>query len=507
MKKGRSSRELDLARGRSVFVHQAFRCCPYAAMITSRIHDFLEANGFRICDKPEEAASVVVNTCGFNASRSDQALRTIRLIRKRAPKAPVIVSGCLTRIERRRVAQALRGCRGSDMIGPKEHERFDEIFRPQKIRFRDVPTNLYKDRYSSRDPRLGLYQILVSTGCMNRCRYCVINKAKGKVESKGLDDVIGEVGRGMKLGYRDIFLVGDDISCYGMDAGMSVVDLLEALVGVKGDCRYSAEAFEPSGFMRHMDGLLPLFATGRFAWIVFPVQSGSDRVLKAMGRSYSRRMVEQAVRRLREAAPDMILSTDFIFGFPSETMEDFKASIELAGIFDYSNFNEYEQRPGTPRADMAPEEMEPRRKIVLDFLGEQGSQEEVLTKNRVLPYDAWTGKDDDAETRRELARWTADTLGRFKAMLKEQGSIALARSWKIVGVDEDRSGVIITAESVDTNETMQLLLTKRREDAPCMAHSEEYNLSLMSEAVLEGIDAGRSEALAALSAMLGLTQG
>jgi len=507
MSKGKGDRKFEVAGGTRVFVHQAFRCCPYAAMVTSRIHDFLESNAYPVCDKPEEAAAVVINTCGFNASRSDQALATIRLIRKRAPGAPIVVSGCLTRIERRRVAQALRGCRCAVMIGPKEHGVFDEIFHPGKVRFRDVQTNLYKDRYSSRDPRLGLYQILVSTGCMNQCRYCVINKAKGKVESKRLEDVIGEVRRGLELGYRDMFLVGDDLSCYGMDAGMSVVDLLEALAGVEGDCRYSAEAFEPSGFMRHMDRLIPALSTGRFAWIVFPVQSGSDRVLAAMGRSYTRRRVERAVSRLREAAPDMILSTDFIFGFPSETLEDFTASIDLARIFDYANFNEYEQRPGTPAADLAPGDLEPRRKIVLDFLREQGSQEEVLTKNRVLPYDAWTGKDDDAETRKEIARWTADTLGRFKQMLKERGSIELARSWKIVKVDEDRSGVIIAAERGETNETMQLLLTKRRGDAPCMAHSDEYNLSIMSEAVLEGIDAGRREALAALSTMLGLTQG
>jgi threonylcarbamoyladenosine tRNA methylthiotransferase CDKAL1 len=507
MSKGRNDKTFEVARGASVFVHQAFRCCPYAAVITSKIHDFLEANAYAVCDKPEEAAAVVINTCGFNASRSNQALRTIKLIRKRAPRAPMVVSGCLTRIERRRVARALSGCRGAVMIGPKEHAVFDKIFRPGKVRFRDVQTNLYKDRYSSRDPRLGLYQILVSTGCMNKCRYCVINKAKGRVESKRLDDVIGEVGRGLELGYRDIFLVGDDLSCYGMDAGKSVVDLLEALVRVEGDGRYSAEAFEPSGFMRHMEGLLPALSTGRFAWIVFPVQSGSDRVLKAMGRSYTRRAVEEAVSRLRAAAPGMILSTDFIFGYPSETMEDFEASIDHARLFDYANFNEYEQRPGTPPADISQSDMEPRRKIVLDFLRDQGSQEEVLTQNRVLPYDAWTGKDDDAETRRKTVRWTAEASGRFKRMLHEGGGIELGPSWKIVRVDEDRSGVVFTAEKTGTDETMRLLLTKRSEDAPCMAYSDEYNLSLISEETLEGIDRSRIEALTELGRILGLTQG
>jgi hypothetical protein len=188
-------------------------------------------------------------------------------------------------------------------------------------------------------------------------------------------------------------------------------------------------------------------------------------------------------------------------------MEDFEASIDMTRLFDYSNFNEYEQRPGTPAADIAPGDMETRKSMVLDFLRKQGSQEEVLTQNRVLPYDAWTGRDDDAKTQREAVRWTAEACDRFKRMLLERGSIGLARSWNIVKVEEDQSGVIFTAEKTGTDETMRLLLTKRREDAPCMAYSDEYNLSLMSEAALNGIDRSRSEALAALSAILGLTQG
>ena len=497
---------INVEQGARVFVHQAFRCCPYAAMITARIHDYLEANGFPVCDEPEEASALVVNTCGFNAGRSEQAVRTIGLLRRRAPAAAVVVAGCLTRIERGRVRGALRGCAGCALIGPKEHEKFDDIFRPRAVPFGKVRTNLYKDRYSSKDPRLGLFQILVSTGCMNRCRYCVINRAKGRVESKPLAGVLDEVGAGMELGHRDIFIVGDDISGYGADLGSSVVDLLGALASVGEPCRFSFEAFEPSGFIGHLPALLPIFGKGRFAWIVFPVQSGSDRMLEAMGRAYTRRQVEETLGKLRAAAPGMIISTDFIFGYPSETAGDFSASLDLADLFDYANFNEYEQRPGTPPVDLGPGDLEPRRKAVLDFLGRQGSQVRVLTRNRVLPYDAWTGKDGDEGGRGDLSGWASAEAGKIRRLVERSGA-GLGQGWRLDHVDEDRGGLLLALVREGTGETMTVLLTPRCETSPCMAHAAQYNLSLVASESVEGLDAGRSAALGALGRLLETTGG
>jgi len=497
---------MNVKQGAKVFVHQAFRCCPYAAVITSKIHDYLETNGFPVCDEPEEASALVVNTCGFNAGRSEQAVRTIGLLRRRAPAAALVVAGCLTRIERGRVRRALRGCASCALVGPKEHEKFDDIFRPRAVPFAKVRTNLYKDRYSSKDPRLGLFQILVSTGCMNRCRYCVINRAKGKVESKPLAEVLDEVRAGVELGHRDIFLVGDDLSGYGVDLGSSVVDLLAALASVEEPCRFSFEAFEPSGFIRHLPALLPVFGKGRFAWIVFPVQSGNDRVLDAMGRAYTRRQVEETLKKLRAAAPGMIISTDFIFGYPSETAEDFSASLDLAGLFDYSNFNEYEQRPGTPPVDLAPGDLEPMRQAVLDFLERQGGQVQVLTRNRVLPYDAWTGKDGDEGGGGNLSGWASAEAVKIRR-IAGPGGADLGQGWRLDHVDEDRGGILLAAVREGTGETMTVLLTPRCETSPCMAQAAQYNLSLVAGESIEGLDAGRSAALEALGRLLETTGG
>jgi tRNA A37 methylthiotransferase MiaB len=412
------------------------------------------------------------------------------------------VCGCLTRIERDVVRDALEGVEAWAMIGPDEHDAFDEIVAGPGIAFREVRGNLYKDRYSSRDPRMGLYHVLVSTGCLNQCAYCVIRQAKGTVRSKPLEEILAEVERGLEAGHEDVFLVGDDISSYGTDLGNDAASLLERLSRLSGDGRFSAEAFEPSRFIEQLDALLPSFETGAFSWIVLPVQSGSDRVLRAMGRRYTRGDVERALSRLKRAAPEMIVSTDFIFGFAGETAEEFEASMSLASLFDYANFNEYEQRPGTPPCELPEEELAHRRRAVEALLREQGSQVQVLTRNRSVACDWW--KDDGVPMvgSPEPSRWAREHARRIRDALEDRGA-DLASGWSISRLGEERDRIMLLVVN-EGGESMELMLTRRDETGQCMAYSDTYNLTLVSDRAVSGLDAGRMDALRALRDLLGL---
>jgi len=487
-----------IADGAPVFVHQAFTCCPYAAVITSKIHDYLEANGHPVCDEPEQAAALVVNTCGFNASRSEQALRVIGLLRGRAPDRPLVVAGCLTRIERERVLEAV-GDTPAALIGPREHAEFDRVFAPRSVPFEAVRANEYKDRYCRRDPRLGLYQVLVATGCLNQCRYCVIRRAKGDVASRPLATILDEVHRGIAAGHRDVFLVGDDVSCWGADLGTDVRALLTALVEIEPACRFSVEAFEPSRLLPWADDLAALVGSGRFSWIVLPVQSGSDAVLEAMGRQYTAAEAEALRATLKAAAPSMIVSTDFIYGFPGETADDFGASLALARRFDYANFNEYEPRPGTPPVELAADELRRRTEAVTAFLREQGSQVEVLTRNRVLPYDSWSGRDPSVGGPQPPSAWAEDTAAALAAL----AGVPLAAGWIVEALAPQRQGVVLTAAHDGGEAPMQVMIAPRDEDTPCMARTAAFNLMLLADEAVATLDEGRMEALAALGRRLG----
>lgn len=490
--------------GARVFVNQAFTCCPYAAVITSKIHDFFEQNRCEISDHPRDAVLTVINTCGFNASRSQQAIKTIGAVRKMAPTSPVVVAGCLTQIEREQVRRALAGGPPSLLIGPHEHELFDGLLAERRVPFQSVRTNLYKDRYASRDPRMGLFQVLVSVGCTNQCTYCVIRKAKGTVKSKPLDEIVREVTRGFEAGYQDIFLVGDDIASWGADRETDVGELLAALVHLDGEGQYSAEAFEPSRLMPHLDRVLPLMSSGRFAWIVVPVQSGSDRVLQAMGRNYDRRAAEALVATLKKAAPDMIVSTDFIFGFAGETRAEFEQSLELARHFDYANFNEYEQRPGTPPLEVPEDEMEHRRQVVMEYLREQGSQIQVLTKNRNIPCEALMGQPSSSDGAKQHTEWVIEHARKLRELFEQKGA-ELAEGWAVGEVKEDANRIVLLVRHPEQDEIVEFMVSKRDEKIPCIAFSDDYNFGLIWEKDSPCVlDEAQIEAMETLRGLLGL---
>lgn len=488
-----SPTSLDLAPGSAVFLHQAFTCCPYAAIVTARIHEFLEGNGYRVCDEPGEAAASVVNTCGFNASRSEQAVRAIHAIRARAPRAPLVVSGCLTRIEAGKLDRALEGAARSERIGPGDDAHYDALFGAPRIRFSQVETHEYNERYSARDPRLGLYQILVATGCRNECRYCVIRHAKGDVISRPIESVLEDVRGALAAGREEVFLVADDLSSYGLDRGSDISSLLEALAGL--DVRYSAEAFEPSRLLAQIDRAVPSLASGRFDWIVVPIQSGSDRILRRMGRRYTRREVESLLDRLGGAAPEMIVSTDVIFGFPGEGDEDFRASLELAQRFRYANFNEYEARPGTPAATLPESDLRDRRRAVLDFLRQQGSQLVGLTGNRASACSTWAG-DGPVGGEGEADRWARTHAERVRTLLG--GARELAGGWRVQAVAPARKEVHVELRRASGGGTMVVALTRRDPGLGCMATAGGYDLGLRSEAPAEGLSRDRSRAIDAI---------
>ena len=485
-------------------MHQAFTCCPYAAIVTARIHEFLEGNGYRICDEPGDAAVSVVNTCGFNASRSDQAVRAIRVIRERAPGAPLVVSGCLTRIEADKLDGALEGAVRSERIGPGEDGRYDALFGAPRIPFSRVRTHEYNERYSARDPRLGLYQILVATGCRNECRYCVIRHAKGDVVSQPIEALVEEV-RGAIAGGRDeVFLVADDLSSYGLDRGSDISSLLEALVRL--DVRYSAEAFEPSRLLAQLDRVLPSLASGRFDWIVVPIQSGSDRILRRMGRRYTRADVERLLTRLGGAAPSTIVSTDLIFGFPGETDEDFRASLDLARRFRYANFNEYEARPGTPAATLPGSDLRERRRAVREFLRQQGGQLAGLTGNRASACSTWSG-DGPVGGEGEPDRWARTHAERVRSLLGD--GCELAGGWRLRSVTPVRKEVHLELRRENSGGTMVVALARREPGIESMVVAGGYDLGLRSEVPDGGLSRDRSRALDAVVRLLvgGATQG
>jgi tRNA A37 methylthiotransferase MiaB len=432
----RRANGLSVAPGARVRIHQAFKCCPYAGMITSRIHDYVERNGLVVVGPSDPADVHVINTCGSDASQAQLTFDAL----DRAGAEPVVVTGCLASIEPKRLLGALEGRRHA-LFDPRNLDGLDEVFAHDAVAFDDVHPSL-KNQYSGTEFATGWYHVGVSTGCFGKCTFCAIRRATGRPKSTPIPAILEDIDRGVAQGHEDVLLVSTDVSAWGADLGLTVVDLLGSLVapGFQPGVLYSAESFEPTLFLAHLDALLPIFATGRFAWIGLPLQSGSQRILDVMKREHRVSDVLDAVRRLREAAPDLVIRTDILYGFADETDEELEESIAASRHFDVPRFNHYQERPGTAPAQLGADVLAARRERVMREMADRARQGFRPVKRRAplaadtvevpVPPDPW-------------ADWRTEQLARFRRALARP--LELGRGWTIASArdDEGLQGLVL----------------------------------------------------------------
>jgi hypothetical protein len=418
-----------------------------------------------------------------------------------------VVTGCLNAIHPSEVQAALAGLQHAAMLGPSQLDELDGVFHSAEAGFRDIHSADHYARYTPRNHREGLYQIIVNVGCTGLCTFCSIRRATGRPKSTPLDVIRQEIQLGLDQGYRDFFLAGTDVAAWGVDIGASVVDLFEMLTRIPEKCLFSAESFEPSRLIENRDDILPLVATGRFAWLVIAMQSGSQRILDEMKRPYSVLDCLGLVRTFKEADPNVIVSTDMIYGFADETRAEFEATIEAARRFDWASFNAYDPRPGTPPLLVPPDEMAYRRGVVMGELRRQGRQIDVLTANRIVPYTRDPGDGPPPTTARARRQWGVEHARKFHRIIERTGGISLPMGWFIHAAEEDPQlgGVVLRARRAGTEDAMSLLLCVPDAQRASYAHSDRFSLTILSQG--DTLSQDREAAVAVLCRQLGLAPG
>ncbi|MFL5793416.1 MAG: MiaB/RimO family radical SAM methylthiotransferase, partial [Actinomycetota bacterium] len=204
--------------------------------------------------------------------------------------------------------------------------------------------------------------VAISVGCNNTCTFCIVPKLRGKERSRRVGDVVAEVQALADAGVLEVSLLGQNVNSYGTDLPghrQLFGDLLRALDGVEGLKRLRFTSPNPKDFR---DDVVEAMATCRplCEHVHFPLQSGSDRVLRLMRRGYRRRRYLEILNNLRDAIPGVAFSTDVIVGFPGETEADFADTLEVveAARFDSAFTFQYSPRPGTEAATM-PDQVPP----------------------------------------------------------------------------------------------------------------------------------------------------
>ena len=342
------------------------------------IGEELERSGIEIKSASEVCDAYVINTCTVTAESDRKARQLIRRLAAKNPRAIIVVTGCMAQSAPEEAAKIagvdvvignlgkLSAARAvCDLLERGTKNAVPEIY-PSELEGAD-----FEKMSISKFERTRAY-VKIEDGCENRCSYCIIPSARGKVRSKDPAELLEEVEALVRGGCREVVLTGIETASYGRDLGnIDLASILCKVDKIDGIGRVRLGSLDPSLIKRaFVDRIAPLGSLAPHFHL--SLQSGSDRVLALMRRKYNSKMALEAIELLRESIPRVKFTTDIIVGFPSESEEDFAATLDFVrkARFLHAHIFPYSKRKGTPAAEMdgqiSKEEKARRLKILSD---------------------------------------------------------------------------------------------------------------------------------------------
>ncbi|WP_231963701.1 tRNA (N6-isopentenyl adenosine(37)-C2)-methylthiotransferase MiaB [Mycobacterium adipatum] len=355
---------------------------------SERLAGLLEAAGYRRAAEDADADIVVFNTCAVRENADNKLYGNLSHLapRKNAdPNMQIAVGGCLAQKDRDAVlkkAPWVDVVFGTHNIGslPVLLERA----RHQRVAQVEIAESLQEFPSALPAARESAYAawVSISVGCNNTCTFCIVPALRGKEVDRRPGDVLAEVATLVDQGVLEVTLLGQNVNAYGVSFGNrgAFAELLRACGDIDGLERVRFTSPHPAEFTD--DVIEAMAATANVCpTLHMPLQSGSDRVLKAMRRSYRAERFLGIIERVRAAIPHAAITTDIIVGFPGETEEDFQATLDVVAQARFASaFTfQYSKRPGTPAAalaDQLPKEVVGERYQRLIELQEQISLQE-----------------------------------------------------------------------------------------------------------------------------------
>ena len=402
---------------------------------TEKIAGVLSNLGYSLTDTPDNADMIILNTCSVRDKAEYKCYSDIgrlRELKKKNPGLVIGVGGCVAQQEGERIVEKspyVDIVFGTDNIAdiPKLLERKNEKSKGA------VSTERRRKRLSSKMDTVSTLPMVrnhpvkayvnIVDGCDKFCTFCVVPHTRGRERSRQPEDICSEIRAIVPAGYKEVTLLGQNVDSYGKDLGDNVdlADLLHMINDIQGIKRIRFITSHPADFNdKLIDAMVKLSKVCEHLHL--PLQSGSDVVLERMKRNYTYSEYRDKIKRLREAIPDVSITTDIITGFPGETEYDFNKTIEALEElrYDYIFAFKYSKRPYTPARvydDHVPHEIgRERLNKVLDI------QESItVAKNK-----ACIGREFDilieGESKKDKGNLTGRTRGnKIVHITKEEG--------------------------------------------------------------------------------------
>ena len=355
---------------------------------SERIASILENTSYRQASSMNEADLIIVNACSVRQSAIDRIwgqTQKFAKLKMKNKKLKTILTCCLLQKDRSKFAK-----RFNLILGINDLPKLPQILKKDKA---TAPSSHYlaiKPIYSSNFAA----NIPIMTGCDNFCTFCVVPYARGREISRSTDEILCEVKNIVKRGYKEIWLLGQNVNSYKYGK-INFPKLLKMTRNIPGDFWIRFTSSHPKDFSEE---LINVIANCKkiTEYLNLPVQSGDDEILKKMNRPYTIKQYKGLIKKIRAKIPGITLSTDVIVGFPGETKRQFQNTVKLFKEirYDMAYISQFSPRPGTAadkfKDDVSHQEKERRWKTLTNILREtalEKNKQHVGKTIEVLPDD------------------------------------------------------------------------------------------------------------------------
>lgn len=314
--------------------------------------NLLKEKGYQLVDFNEEADIYIINTCTVTNEADKKDRKLIRTTRKNHNNSILIIMGCYSQLNKNDIDADI-------IIGNKHKSKILELIEEYKknklkiIKVEDISETNFEDMYINRFVEHTRAFVKIQDGCNAFCSYCTIPYARGGLRSKKFNTVIEEVTNLVNNGYKEIVLTGIHTGRYGLEQNTNLEKLLKELVKIKDIFRIRLSSIEINEIT---DGIIELIKNNKVMakHLHIPLQSGSNTILKNMNRLYDLDFFLKRINYIRKEIPNISITTDLIVGFPGETEELFKETINTLNKIKFTKVHTfpYSKRNGTKAATM-----------------------------------------------------------------------------------------------------------------------------------------------------------
>jgi tRNA-2-methylthio-N6-dimethylallyladenosine synthase len=385
-------------RGRGVYYVHTLGC-QMNAHDSERISGVLAEQGYVLANdaqvRSKDLDLIVLNTCAVRENATERMYGTIGQwaeLKRENPRLQIAVGGCMAQKDRDRIAKRapwVDAVFGTKNIASLPHLLDDaRSERKAQVEIADELSYFPSQLPVTRASRNSAW-VSISVGCNNTCTFCIVPSVRGRERDRRPGDILSEIQRAVVAGAKEVTLLGQNVNSFGYSTGdrLAFSRLLRACGSVEGLERVRFTSPHPAAFTD--DVIEAMAATPNVMHqLHMPLQSGSDRVLRAMRRSYRTKRFLEILAKVRAAMPDAQVTTDIIVGFPGETEEDFQQTMDVVRQARFSSafIFEYSPRPGTPAASM--EQVDPA--VVSDRFKRLHALQESITAEQMKDFQGRT---------------------------------------------------------------------------------------------------------------------